>query len=376
MRTVDFALIRQPGPPAVSPDGQFAVVALTSADMEADEYSSQLWRVALHEPTPVPTQLTFGWRDSAPRISPDGRWLAFLRANRERAGSRAGGRKGEFDARPQVCVMPLSGGEPRRLTDHPLGAGPAAWAPDSSRLAYAARVPQPGRYGTGKDAFGDKVEAVAEAPRRITRLSYRIDDLGFTFDRPRQLFVATLDGGVDAVTTGPHDHEDPTWSPDGQWLTFAAAGHDSYGNDVANDIWVIRPDGSDLRALTDTTMAVHQPSFTPDGSAIVFVGASAGENRLSPTARSQVVWTVPFAGGAAKALLDNEVYHLSTGAEISVNAGRGAVPERAPRIGAVAARALRRRDDRLADQRRARGRLGGRGVRRGGEHRLRSADLG
>lgn len=333
MKPADLALLRQPGTPAVSPDGQFAVVALTSADLEADEYTSQLWRVALNEPTPRPTQLTFGWRDSVPRISPDGQWLAFLRANRERTGSRAGGNKGAFDARPQVCVMPLSGGEPRRLTDHPQGGGPAAWAPDSSRLAYAARVPQHGRYGTGKDAFGEKLEPVAEAPRRITRLSYRLDDVGFTIDRPRQLFVATLDGGIDEVTTGPYDHEDPTWSPDGQWLTFAAARHDSYANDTANDIWVIRPDGSDLRALTDTTMTVHQPFFTPDGSAVVFVGASAGESRLDPIVRDQVVWTVPLAGGAARALLNTEEYHLNTGAEISVcadgvlfpNAHRGSV---------------------------------------------------
>jgi dipeptidyl aminopeptidase/acylaminoacyl peptidase len=333
MKSADVALIRQPGTPAISPDGQFAVVAVTGADLEADEYTSQLWRLALNEATPVPTQLTFGWRDSAPRISPDGRWLAFLRTNRERKGSRAGGTKAEFDARPQLCVMPLSGGEPRRLTDHPLGAGPAAWAPDSSRLAYAARVPQQGRYGTGKDAFGEKVEPVAEAPRRITRLSYRVDDLGFTFDRPRQLFVATIDGGVDAVTTGPYDHEDPSWSPDGDWLTFAAARHDSYANDVANDVWVIRPDGSGLRALTDTTMTVHQPMFTPDGSAIVFVGASAGEDHLQPVVRNQIVWSVPFIGGTAEALMDTEAYHLNMGAEISVcadgvlfpNAHRGSV---------------------------------------------------
>jgi dipeptidyl aminopeptidase/acylaminoacyl peptidase len=320
MKTADLALVRQPGTPAISPDGQFAVVSLTSADMEADEYTSQLWRVPLNESTPVPTQLTFGWRDSAPRISPDGRWLAFLRANRERSGSRAGGSKGDFDARPQLCVMPLAGGEPRRLTDHPLGAGPAAWAPDSSRLAYAARVPQEGRYGTGKDAFGEKIEANAEPPRRVTRLSYRMDDLGFTGDRPRQLFTVTLDGAGEAVTADQYDNEDPSWSPDGSWLTFAAARHESYRNDLANDVWVIRPDGSDLRALTDTTMMAHQPFFTPDGSAIVFVGAWAGENRLHPVVRNQVVWSVPFAGGAAQSLMDTETYCLNTAAEISVYA--------------------------------------------------------
>src|SRR5690348_18125076 len=31
---------------------------------------------------------------------------------------------------------------------HPLGAGAPRWSPDSTRLAYAARVPEQGRYGT------------------------------------------------------------------------------------------------------------------------------------------------------------------------------------------------------------------------------------
>ena len=45
-------------------------------------------------------------------------------------------------------LLPTGGGAPRRLTDHHLGAGAPVWSPDSRRLAYAARVPEEGRYGT------------------------------------------------------------------------------------------------------------------------------------------------------------------------------------------------------------------------------------
>src|SRR6185295_12947092 len=97
-------------------------------------------------------------------------------------------------------------------------AGAPAWSPDSARLAYAARVPEDGRYGTGRDAFGDPLAAEAEAPRHITTLWYRVDDLGFIVDRPKHVFVVALTGEPVQITEGDYDHGDPTWSPDGGWL--------------------------------------------------------------------------------------------------------------------------------------------------------------
>src|SRR5690606_40056821 len=88
-------------------------------------------------------RLTHGWRDSEPAWSPDGRWIAFVRVEREENPSgppRTG--------KPQLWILPAHGGEPRRLTDHPLGVSAPVWSPDSTRLAYLARVPEPGRYGT------------------------------------------------------------------------------------------------------------------------------------------------------------------------------------------------------------------------------------
>ena len=173
VKPIDLSQMRLPGAPTVSPDGTIAVVAVTRLEFAADSYTSQLWLVRT-DGSAEPVQLTYGWHDSAPRISPDGRWLAFLRATKA-AGSRAGGAKAEHDGAPQLCVMPLAGGEPRRLTDLPLGAGTPAWAPDSARLAFSARVPQEGRYGTGKTEDGETIGADGEAPRRITRYFYRVD---------------------------------------------------------------------------------------------------------------------------------------------------------------------------------------------------------
>src|SRR5690606_28737077 len=73
---------------------------------------------------------TAGPSDRSPRWSPDGRLLAFLRTT---PGDGAEGRT-------QIWVMPADGGEARPVTFIREAPGEIAWAPDSRRLAFVARV--------------------------------------------------------------------------------------------------------------------------------------------------------------------------------------------------------------------------------------------
>src|ERR1700689_3357444 len=118
MNPADITLLHVLGKPTIAPDGGHAVVAMTRPELDSDEYRAHLWI--------VPT---------------DG-------SGAGRAFWRAAGGEGQ-GARPQLYVMPTGGGEPRRLTDHPLGAGAPVWSPDSRRIAYSARVPDEGRYTSG-----------------------------------------------------------------------------------------------------------------------------------------------------------------------------------------------------------------------------------
>jgi dipeptidyl aminopeptidase/acylaminoacyl peptidase len=297
MKPADIVQPRHPGRPAVSPDGTQVVVALSRVDLDEDDYASELWITPADGSAPV-RPLTRGWRDGAPVFSPDGQWLAFVRAVRGDDGKVG---------KPQLYVLPMAGGEARKLTDEPLGAGDPVWSPDSTRLAYTARVPEEGRYGTKDD-----VDAGSEPPRRIAKLFYRVDDLGFLLDRPKHVFVVSLDGDADAtptrVTEGPSDHSDVHWSPAGGLLTFTAARHETWNDDLVVDVWVCTEDGSDLRALTDGTLTAAHPTFTPDGSAVCFTGVEAA----GPVISSESLWRVPVDGSApARRLTDPERHHLA-----------------------------------------------------------------
>jgi dipeptidyl aminopeptidase/acylaminoacyl peptidase len=270
-----------------------------AVDLAADDYTSQLWLVDTAGGEP-PRQLTQGWLDAEPRWSPDGAWLAFVRA--ERAADGTGGK-------PQVWVLPTGGGEARRLTDQPLGAGSPVWSPDSTRLAYVARVPEEGRYGSS-DLKPDK-----EPPRRITRLMYRRDDFGFLDARRSHVWTVDLAGESHQVTHGDHNHDDVDWSPDGGLLAFAAARHEQDGNDLRNDVWVCRPDGSDLRPLTEGGFALHQPRFAPDGN-LVCVGVQIGADDRQGVIQNDKLWSVSLSGGTPTLLTDCERHNLGHGGRI------------------------------------------------------------
>lgn len=295
MKPVDIATARIPGRPAVSPSGDTVVVPLSQIDLDADDYTSQLWSVPSDGSAP-PRRITGGWRDGAARYSPDGAWIAFLRTERDDEGETG---------KPQVWILPTAGGEARRLTDEKLGVSEVVWAPDSARIAYVARVPEEGRYGTK-----EKVDAGKEPPRRITKLFYRVDDLGFMLDRPRHVFVKGIDEQAEAkkITDGPYDHGDLAWSPVGGLLAFVASRHETWNDDLVADVWVCAEDGSGLRAVTDGTLSPGGPQFTPDGTGICFHGLEAD----GPICACVSLWYAPLDGSApARRLTDQEKYHLA-----------------------------------------------------------------
>ena len=167
MRPVDIETLISVGRPTLSSDGGFVVFATSRPDLAADRGVGQLWRVEL--PDGRPRRLTRGVADRSPRLSPDDSTIAFLRADDR--------------GRAQVFVVAATGGEPVQVTDQAGGVTDLAWSPDGGRLAFAARVPEPGRYGTveGRDA-------AAEPPRRITGIRWHANGLGY-LDRPTHLFV-------------------------------------------------------------------------------------------------------------------------------------------------------------------------------------------
>ncbi|WP_104192692.1 S9 family peptidase [Cryobacterium sp. Y82] len=172
MKAADLPLLRTVSRPTIHPDGSRAVFSRVNADFAADDYVGQLWTVALVG-EPAPRRITRGFRDTEPRFSPDGSLIAFLRAD---AGGTA-----------QLHVVDAAGGEPLAMTDAALGVTDFRWHPNGGRIAFLARVPERGRYGTVVGLSAD-----AEPARRIDTLRYRSNGVGYTNDRRVHVFLAVV----------------------------------------------------------------------------------------------------------------------------------------------------------------------------------------
>ena len=346
MKPEHLPLLKSVSAPAVHPDGSRAVVSVVRPDFDADTYVGQLWTVPL-DPEKLPRRLTRGFRDTAPAFSPDGLVLAFLRAT-------AGGK-------PQLHVVEAAGGEPQVLTNAKLGVSSFAWSPDSHSIVFGARTPDDGRYGTL-----DGVSAGAEDARLITDYKYRMNGVGYTADKPLQLFIVEVpelddeprgapvgralkarkpaakdpvagsgpvpdavahEAAADAaanellpaarqLTFAAADHSGESFSTDGQSVYFVAALHEGNDRDLEAGVYRVAASGGEpesIKAANSGRQTVGAARQSRNGKWLFYTAQELGESGQDFVARNTALYVMPAEGGDATVLSDVEMMDLAGG---------------------------------------------------------------
>src|SRR5438445_525688 len=205
----DLFAFRWVASPQISPDGRQAAYVLVTVNAKHDGYETSLWLVNTDGASP-PRRVTAGPRDGAPRWSADGSILAFVRPT---------------DGRPQLYLLPLSGGEAQQLTARPHVASQAARSPDGKTIAFTSTT-------TAEDLAKkekDKSEEPKSDVRIVTEAEFRADDEGYA-DPTEHAHIWTVTAAMPGdepakarqVTSGEFDENAPQWSRDGTRIYFVS----------------------------------------------------------------------------------------------------------------------------------------------------------
>ena len=120
----------------------------------------------------------------------------------------------------------------------------------------------------------------ATSPGKNGRIVYMVQDGAGHW----QVWVATSHlSHARQLTRGRYDSGWAVWSPDGKWLAFDSSRTDHTPNDSRhiNDVFVMRPDGSGVRKLTDSRGVSGDAAWSPNGSSIAFDADRGNRRELS-----------------------------------------------------------------------------------------------
>ena len=172
-------------------------------------------------------------------------------------------------------------------------------APDGSFFLYVKKD------GGDLDIFWQRVGG--DNPRNLTEDSrFDDDEPAVSPDGQRVAFRSEREGGGlflmgatgESVVRLTQEGHDPAWSPDGEWIVYAAEGitDPRRRRAIQSELWRVRvADGNRVRIPLKVDAV--QPSWSPDGGRIAYWG-------LRPGTGSRVVATVPMEGGESVPVTD------------------------------------------------------------------------
>jgi Tol biopolymer transport system component/DNA-binding winged helix-turn-helix (wHTH) protein len=262
--------------------------------------------------------------DFFPAFSPDQKTLAFVRSISIAAAD--------------IYLLPLAGGEPRRLTFENTSIRGLSWTSDGKEIVFASRRGG-STYNLWKISISDTTLDRLTANERDV-YSPTISHLGNHLSYTQSMMDANIwriglqgakgqESAPQKLIASTQEDNGPQYSPDGRRIVFASRRSGSY------EIWVCDSDGANPRQMTNSGGPLTgTPRWSPDGRQIVFdswlegnaaiyvISADGGKPRrltydadedVTPTwsrdgrwiyfggtrSGSMQIWKVPAAGGAA-----------------------------------------------------------------------------
>lgn len=247
----DLSKLTRVSDPQISPDGKSIIILVSRPNFEENRFESEF--VMVETMTDSQRVWSTGQRGIGhARWSPDGSRLAFLAT----AGTGQ-------NARRQIFIMPLSGGDARAITDAPSGVQQFSWRPDGREIAFSASdAPE---KKTGEERHNDSFEVGNN------------DYLATSAPAVSHIWLAPSDGGdARRLTTGSWSIGTSlalsplSWSPDGKFIAFVKYDSPYSGDTDQGILQVVDAANGTLQPLTPRKGRENSPTFSPDNTRIAY----------------------------------------------------------------------------------------------------------
>src|SRR5208283_332217 len=259
----DLIKLHRIAAPELSPDGKLVAYTISTPDLETNRSVSNIWLIATSGGDPI--QLTQSGHDNSPSWSPEGKSLAFLSSR---------------DGNSQVYLLPMDGGEAKKLTTVSTGADLFKWSPDGKNIAFTSAV-----YLDCKDdacnAKRDEDKEKSKVKARIyDRLLFRHWD-HWSDGKRSHLFIQPADASTPARDLTPSaDYDIPpdqrggstdiNFSPDSKEICYTAVSDKVEATSTNGDLFLVPVGGGESKRITKNPGFDGNPVYSPDGNYIAY----------------------------------------------------------------------------------------------------------
>ena len=241
--------------PQVSPDGNRIVYVRNGYDKLADRPRGSLWVLDVENGRHRPL-ITEG-SVSSPRWSPSGDRIAYQAVG---------------DGRSEIRIRYLDDGADFALSQFIESPTQFTWSPDGRHLAFSMFVP--GEKPTFASAPTPPAGADwAPSVRVFDDMTYRFDGRGWLRDGGTHVFIVGSQGGEPRqLTDGENDFSNPAWLDADTLLAVGNDVPDAEYDPIESEIYAIEIADGARKALTDRNGPDGNPSVSPDGDRIAYIG--------------------------------------------------------------------------------------------------------
>jgi dipeptidyl aminopeptidase/acylaminoacyl peptidase len=265
----DMMALKRIGDPVISPDGKWVAFSAVEVNLAENTRKSHLWVVPLAggESKKI-TDDKAG--ESRPQFTPDGKQLSFVSAK---------------DGSSQVWLQDFDSatgaptGEARKITNISTEAGGQLWSPDGKWLLFTSSV-----YPDCKDdaCNKDRDEALAKSQvkaREFRRLLYRHWN-AYVGDKRTHIFIQPADGSAPPRDLTPGDHDAPpfslggadgyAFSPDSQEVAYSSNIDKAEATSTNSEIFLVPVNGGTPKKISTSPGSDNEPRYSPDGMYIAW----------------------------------------------------------------------------------------------------------